>query len=165
MYTPKCRELLSKSKCDHTNEDRWLFRPFFLFSSLDRDDTLRQITLRNHDTTIEISKSLECSVYKSVISKPVSIQTQSFALRFTQQTQAPANRNARSKHWQPWLAACQRKRLRFLWFSFTQLTQRKRLRLNGNRAYSASTLPAFKRRWRRSSTELSWRNGIYIGLI
>ena len=39
---------------------------------------------------------------------------------FTQQTQAPANRNARSKQWQPWLAACQRKRLRFLRFSFTQ---------------------------------------------
>ena len=34
-------------------------------------------------------------------------------------TQAPANRNARSKQWQPWLAACQRKRLRFLRFSFT----------------------------------------------
>ena len=31
-----------------------------------------------------------------------------------------------------WLA--QRKRLRFLRFSFTQRTQRKRLRLNGNRA-------------------------------
>ena len=28
---------------------------------------------------------------------------------FTQQTQAPANRNARLKQWQPWLAACQRK--------------------------------------------------------
>ena len=45
------------------------------------------------------------------------------------------NRNARSKQWQPWLAACQRKRLHFLRFSFTQrmqLTQRKRLRLNGN---------------------------------
>ena len=53
---------------------------------------------------------------------------------FTQQTQAPANRNVRSKQWQPWLAACQRKRLRFLRFSFTQRTQRKRLRLNGNRA-------------------------------
>ena len=38
---------------------------------------------------------------------------------FTQQTQAPANRNARSKQWQPWLAACQRKRLRFLRFSFS----------------------------------------------
>ena len=47
------------------------------------------------------------------------------------QTQAPANRNARSKQWQPLLAACQRKRLRFLRFSFTQ---RKRLHLNGNRA-------------------------------
>ena len=45
---------------------------------------------------------------------------------------APANRNARSKQWQPWLAACQRKHLRFLRFSFTQ---RKRLRLNGNRAW------------------------------
>jgi len=32
------------------------------------------------------------------------------------------------------LAACQRKRLRFSRFSFTQRTQRKRLRLNGNRA-------------------------------
>jgi len=32
------------------------------------------------------------------------------------------------------LAACHRKRLRFLRFSFTQRTQRKRLRLNGNRA-------------------------------
>ena len=31
-------------------------------------------------------------------------------------------------------SACQRKRLRFLRFSFTQRTQRKRLRLNGNRA-------------------------------
>ena len=49
-------------------------------------------------------------------------------------TQASANRNARSKQWQPWLAACQRKRLRFLRFSFKQRTQRKRLRLNGNRA-------------------------------
>ena len=77
---------------------------------------------------------------------PVSIQTQSLALgalrkqrlqetqalAFTQQTQAPANRNARSKQWQPWLAACQCKRLRFLQFSFTQ---RKLLRLNGNRAW------------------------------
>jgi len=53
---------------------------------------------------------------------------------FTQQTQAPANRNAWSKQWQPWVAACQRKRLRFLRFSFMQPTQRKRLRLNGNRA-------------------------------
>jgi len=41
---------------------------------------------------------------------------------FTQQTQAPANRNARSKQLQPWLAACQRKRLRFLRFSFMQRT-------------------------------------------
>jgi len=53
---------------------------------------------------------------------------------FTQQTQTPANRNARSKQWQPWLAACQRKRLHFLRFSFTQRMQRKRLRLNENRA-------------------------------
>ena len=43
-------------------------------------------------------------------------------------------RDSRSKEWQPRLAACQRKRLRFLWFSFAQRTQRKRLRLNGNRA-------------------------------
>ena len=33
------------------------------------------------------------------------------------------------------LAACQRKRLCFLRFSFTQRTQRKRLRLNGNWAW------------------------------
>jgi len=81
-------------------------------------------------------------------SSPVSIQTQSLALRtlrllreiFTQQTQAPANSNSRSLQWQPWLAVCQRKRLRFLWFSFTQRTQRtqrKRLRLNGNRAWES----------------------------
>jgi len=57
---------------------------------------------------------------------------------FTQQTQIPANRNARSKQWQSWLTACQRKRLRFLRFSFTQRTQRKRLRLNGNRALDYS---------------------------
>ena len=44
---------------------------------------------------------------------------------FTQQMQAPANRNARSKQWQPWFAACQRKHLRFLRFSFTQRTQSK----------------------------------------
>jgi len=31
-----------------------------------------------------------------------------------------------------WLLAMQRKRLRFLRFSFTQRTQRNRLRLNGN---------------------------------
>jgi len=52
---------------------------------------------------------------------PVSIQTQSLALRalrkrkpqetqareiFTQQTQAPANRNARSKEWQPCMIGC-----------------------------------------------------------
>ena len=71
---------------------------------------------------------------------PVSIQTQSLALRAlrkrkpqeTQALEAPANRNARSKQWQPWLAACQRKRLSFLRFSFTQRTQRtqrKRLKL------------------------------------
>jgi len=30
------------------------------------------------------------------------------------------------------LAACQRKRLHFLLFSFTQRTQRKQLRLDGN---------------------------------
>jgi len=54
---------------------------------------------------------------------------------FTQQTQAPANRNARSKQWQPWwLATKLIKKKRFLRFSFTQRTQRKRLRLNENRA-------------------------------
>ena len=58
---------------------------------------------------------------------------------FTQQ--APANRNARSKQWQPWLAVCQRKRLRFLRFSFTQ---RKRLRLNGNPGLTTAYMA-----WRR----------------
>ena len=38
----------------------------------------------------------------------------------------------------------QRKRLRFLRFSFTQRTQRKRLRLNGNRALAYNIRPAFK---------------------
>jgi len=38
------------------------------------------------------------------------------------------------------LVACQRKRLRFLRFSFTQRTQRKRLRLNGNRALDGQSL-------------------------
>jgi len=33
--------------------------------------------------------------------------------------------NVRSMQWQPRLAACQRKRLRFLWFSFTQRIQCK----------------------------------------
>jgi len=66
---------------------------------------------------------------------PLTIGFHSNAIAiFTQETQAPANRNARSKQWQPWLAACQRNRLRFLRFSFTQRTHRKRLRLNGNRA-------------------------------
>jgi len=87
------------------------------------------------------------------LSSPVSIQTQSLALRALrkrkpQETQALAlfSRNKRKR--QPigilgrssgnhdWLlanaSACVR--LRFLRFSFTQRTQRKRLRLNGNRA-------------------------------
>ena len=40
---------------------------------------------------------------------------------FTQQMQAPANRNARSKQWQvaTMIGTCQRKHLRFLRFSFT----------------------------------------------
>ena len=94
-------------------------------------------------------------LYNNQVLSPVSIQTQSLALRalrkrkpqetqalalansqlwllllrpsiaigwrlrllrenFTQQTQAPANRNARLKQWQPWLAACLRKRLRLM---------------------------------------------------
>ena len=36
-----------------------------------------------------------------------------------------------------------RKRLRFLRFSFTQRTQRKRLRLNGNRAYVCQTVLSY----------------------
>ena len=36
------------------------------------------------------------------------------------------------------VAACQRKRLRFLRFSFTQRTQRTRLRLNGTGFYAAA---------------------------
>ena len=38
------------------------------------------------------------------------------------------------------MAACQRKRLRFLRFSFMQRTQRQRLRLNGNRALIVSAV-------------------------
>jgi len=49
---------------------------------------------------------------------PVGWRKRLLRENFTQQTQAPANRNVRSKQWQPWLAAY----------------QRKRLRLNGNRA-------------------------------
>ena len=82
---------------------------------------------------------------------PVSIQTQSLALRKRkpQETQALALASSQS-----WLKISRNKRkrqpigmlgrssgnhdwllaLRFLRFSFTQLTQRKRLRLNGNRA-------------------------------
>ena len=49
---------------------------------------------------------LSTSVVLTTDSSPVSIQSQSLALRalreiFTQQTQAPANRNAWSKQWQP----------------------------------------------------------------
>ena len=43
----------------------------------------------------------------------------------------------------------QRKRLRFLRFSFTQRTQRKRLRLNGNRALAYNIRPAFKQKKRQ----------------
>ena len=106
-----------------------------------------------HSTGLTVKRCQPCL-------SPVSIQTQALALassqswlpllrpsipigwrlrllreNFTQQMQAPANRNARSKQWQSWLAACQRKRLCFLRFSFTQRTQRKRLRLNGNWAW------------------------------
>ena len=94
------------------------------------------------------------------LSSPVSIQTQSLALRALrkrkpQETQAlfhatnasASHRNARSKQWQPWLAACQRKRLRFLRFSFTQRTQRKRLRLDGNRAWVSELFSYLYARW------------------
>jgi len=86
--------------------------------------------------------------------RTVSIQTQSLALRKQKPQETQALAFASSQSWLPllrpsipigwrlrkrqpigmlgWLAACQRKRLRFLRFSFTQ---RKRLRLNGNRAW------------------------------
>jgi len=76
----------------------------------------------NHTPNQDLNHSFLKSLHLSLLRQNV-----------TQQTQAAANRNARSKQWQPWLAACQRKRVRFLRFSFTQRTQRKRLRLNGNR--------------------------------
>ena len=80
---------------------------------------------------------------------PVSIQTQSLALRTLralrkrkpQETQALAL--ASSQSWLPllrpsipigWRLRLLRENLRFLRFSFTQRTLRKRLRLNGNRA-------------------------------
>ena len=94
----------------------------------------------------------ECHVLVNVLImslKPVSIQTQSLALRALrkrkpQETQALAL--ASSQSWLPLLdrafllagaCVCCVKRLRFLRFSFTQRTrrtQRKRLRLNGNLA-------------------------------
>jgi len=46
-----------------------------------------------------------------------------------------------------WLAACQRKRLRFLRFLFTQRTQRKRLRLNGNRAWFCGDESVDRQQW------------------
>jgi len=72
---------------------------------------------------------------------PVSIQTQSLALRAlhyrkpqeTQRKRQPIRMLGRSSGNHDWLLA-KRKRLRFLRFSFTQRTRRKRLRLNGNRA-------------------------------
>jgi len=88
-------------------------------------------------------------VKESTRLSPVSIQTQSLALRALrkrkpQETQAIAL--ASSQLWLPLLRPSipidwrlrllreNRKRLRFLRFSFTQRLQRKRLRLNGNRA-------------------------------
>jgi len=69
-------------------------------------------------------------------SGPVSIQTKSLAL-------------ASSQSWLPllrqripigWRLLHERKRLRFLRFSFMQRTKRKRLRLNGNRASGSTEL-------------------------
>jgi len=45
---------LSKSKCNHANEDRWHFSAISGFLLLDYDITLHQFTLWNHDITIEI---------------------------------------------------------------------------------------------------------------
>ena len=90
-----------------------------------------------------------CSSYDFMLDlSPVSIQTQSLALcalrkRKPQETQALALASSQSWllllrpsipiGWRLRLLREQRKRLRFLRFSFTQRTQRKRLRLNGNR--------------------------------
>jgi len=49
-------------------------------------------------------------------------------------TQAPANRNARSKQWQPWLAAWLANATACVSCSFRLRNARKRLHLNGNRA-------------------------------
>ena len=60
-----------------------------------------------------------------------------------QQTQAPAKWECSVEAVATILAACQRKRLRFLRFSFTQRTQRKqrkRLRLDGNWALGGEIL-------------------------
>jgi len=66
--------------------------------------------------------------------------------RKPQETQAPIMvATASTEHcipigWRLRLLREQRKRLRFLRFSFTERTQRKRLRLNGNRASEAFKL-------------------------
>jgi len=86
------------------------------------------------------------AVSTGYILSPVSIQTQSLALRALRkrkphETQALALARepimvatALTEHFY-WLALAfvREMRLRFLRFSFTQRTQRKRLRLNGNR--------------------------------
>jgi len=120
--------------------------------------------LTNHKSAASSSSAAATAVAANPLqrSRPVSIQTQSLALRalrkqkphvlassqswlpllrpsipvgwrlrllreiFTQQTQEPANMLGRSSGNHDWL--------RFLRFSFTQRTQHKRLRLNGNRA-------------------------------
>jgi len=71
---------------------------------------------------------------------PVSIQTQLLALRKRKPQETQALALTSSKSWLPLLRPSipigwrKRKHLRFLRFSFTQRTQRKRLCLNRNRA-------------------------------
>jgi len=136
------------------------YQPQLTCGELERCIKRDKIANNSHERWAGKSVCEKFSVYvqrEYVSLSPVSIQTQSLALRALrkwkpQETQALAlarfSRNKRKR--QPigmlgrssgnhdWLL-CQRKRLRFLQFSFTQRTQhtqRKRLRLNGNRALS-----------------------------
>jgi len=60
-------------------------------------------------------------------------ETQALAFSRNKRKRQPIGMLGRSSGNHYWLLV-KRKRLRFLQFSFTQRTQRKRLRLNGNRA-------------------------------
>ena len=77
----------------------------------------------------------------------VAYQAEPRQARFPFERNRLLNENLYKRKRLRWQAAnhgCQRKRMRFLRFSFTQRTQRKRLRFNGNRAsLSASVITRY----------------------